>query len=101
VLLSPSGGDVDDATDTVVTIGYLAVCLFLAAFVSVPAWERIASRFGKYKAWIYYSVWNAITCPFFAVCGHSKEAAYFVAVLNGSAFGGQFLLDSIVNDVAE
>ena len=101
VLLTPSGGNVEDATETVVTIGYLAVCLFLAAFVSVPVWERIAAYSGKYKAWIYYSIWNAITCPFFAACGNSKPAAFFVAVLNGSAFGGQFLLDSIVNDVAE
>lgn len=101
VLLQPEGGNVNDTDKTVVTIGILAVCVFLAAFLSVPLWERAAVKFGKYNAWIYYSVWNAVTCPFFAVCGNNKAAAYVVAALNGSAFGGQFLLDSIVNDVAE
>jgi Na+/melibiose symporter-like transporter len=101
VLLRPKGGNVDDTDLTVVTIGILAVCVFLSAFLSVPVWERIAARFGKYEAWIYYSIWNAVTCPFFAACGTNKTAAYVVAAFNGSAFGGQFLLDSIVNDVAE
>mmetsp|Transcript_30479 Transcript_30479/g.68364 ORF Transcript_30479/g.68364 Transcript_30479/m.68364 type:complete len:766 (+) Transcript_30479:125-2422(+) len=101
VLLRPEGGNADDTDVTVVTIGMMAVFLFVAALVSVPVWERIAASVGKYKAWIWYSVWNAVTCPFFALCGTNRAAAFFVAFLNGSALGGQFLLDSIVNDVVE
>ena len=101
VLLQPKGGDTEDTDTTVLTIASLAVFVFIAAFLSVPVWERIAKYMGKYKAWILYSVWNAITCPFFAFCGTSTNAAFLVGALNGSAVGGQFLLDSIVNDVAE
>ena len=101
VLLRPEGGNTKDADKTVVTTAFLGVAVFVAAFLSVPVWENISRRYGKYKAWIYYSIWNAITCPFFAICGTNKAAAYIVAFMNGSAVGGQFLLDSIVNDVAE
>jgi GPH family glycoside/pentoside/hexuronide:cation symporter len=101
VLLRPDGGETSDTRDTVVTTGYIAVCVFIFAFLSVPVWESIARSTGKYKAWIYYSIWNAVTCPFFALCGTSVTWACVVAAFNGSAVGGQFLLDSIVNDVAE
>ena len=38
------GDDAEDTDKTVVTIGILAVCVFLSAFLSVPVWERIAAK---------------------------------------------------------
>ena len=55
--------------------------------------------FGKYNTWIAYSLWNSLTCPFFLICGTNITMAYIVAAINGSAVGGQFIIESMVNDV--
>ena len=44
VLLRPDGGETSDTRDTVVTTGYIAVCVFIFAFLSVPVWESIARQ---------------------------------------------------------
>ena len=118
----------DDVAERTWVMGLLAISAMGGGPVAMPIWIRLVKkyvvggvggwvaisqhpragsthshsfsrRFGKYKIWIAYSFWNSLTCPFFILCGHNKMAAYLVAFLNGTAVGGQFIVESTNNDL--
>lgn len=83
-------------------LGWLMAATFLSAMLSVPFWHWLAGRCKKHTAWLIYSWWNALTSPFYIVCG--KGSLWLTAVIsavNGSAFGGQFIGESVMADLSD
>merc|ERR1719331_302974 len=75
---------------------------FLAASISVPFWHWVARTCKKHTAWLIYSWWNVLTGPFRIFCGKgSLWLTIVLSALNGSAFGGQFIGESVMADLSD
>lgn len=83
-------------------LGWIMAGTFLAAFVSVPFWQLVAKKFNKHIAWQLYSWFNVVTAPLRIFCGKgSLWLTISFSALNGSAFGGQFLGESVMADLSD
>eukprot|EP00929_Paragymnodinium_shiwhaense_P101441 TRINITY_DN64533_c0_g1_i2.p1 TRINITY_DN64533_c0_g1~~TRINITY_DN64533_c0_g1_i2.p1 ORF type:complete len:702 (-),score=53.32 TRINITY_DN64533_c0_g1_i2:146-2251(-) len=83
-------------------LGWIMAATFLSAMVSVPLWSWVARRFKKHTAWLIYSWWNVLTAPFRIFCGKgSLGLTAALSAMNGSAFGGQFIGESVMADLSD
>jgi hypothetical protein len=70
--------------------------------ISVPFWMWVAKTRDKHSAWLIYSWWNALTGPFRIFCGKgSLWLTIIFSAINGSAFGGQFIGESVMADLSD
>eukprot|EP00928_Gymnodinium_smaydae_P070248 TRINITY_DN54133_c0_g1_i1.p1 TRINITY_DN54133_c0_g1~~TRINITY_DN54133_c0_g1_i1.p1 ORF type:complete len:831 (+),score=171.70 TRINITY_DN54133_c0_g1_i1:76-2568(+) len=83
-------------------LGWIMASTFLAGMVSVPFWHWVANRLTKHRAWLIYSWWNALTAPLRIMCGKGNLGlSIALSAINGSAFGGQFIGESVMADLSD
>eukprot|EP00736_Rhodelphis_marinus_P000689 Rmarinus@m.29888 len=85
-----------------VCMGLSVFALLLAAVLSSPLWLKLSTKLGKYKTWIFYNAFNALTNILFVIPSEGDpNYTICIAGLNGIPVGGQFLIDSILADTID
>jgi Na+/melibiose symporter-like transporter len=107
VIIEPSTPpNYEESEKATLYLAYCSIALFVSAILSMPAWLKIGELLGKRRAWLAYNVWNSITCPWFLLLGRDDAgsmpvACILLSILNGTAVGGQFFVDSVTADVID
>ena len=83
-------------------IGVGLVALMMATIISMPFWLWATKKYGKYRTWMAYNLFTALTNGLFVFVGegHPKLCVGF-AFLNGLPNGAQFITESILADVID
>lgn len=82
--------------------GFLLAALSLSSFVSSFVWRLIVQRAGKKLSWIWSSVLTALTLAGLAGASSGSVAAILgVTCAVGAAFGGNWIVDAILNDAID
>lgn len=83
-------------------LGMGLVALIGAQICSMPLWLQATKKFGKFKTWLAFNLFTALTNGMFVIIGRGDpKMTIGLAVLNGLPSGAQFLTDSIVADVID
>jgi Na+/melibiose symporter-like transporter len=107
IIIAPSDPpNYEESAKATLYLAYCSIALFVAAILSMPVWLKIGQVVGKRKAWLAYNIWNSITCPWFLLLGRDDAGSMpmmciLISVLNGTAVGGQFFVDSVTADVID
>jgi len=102
VLISDSQQGVPFPINPQVYMGICIACLLLAAVGASAFWLWLASRLGKYRAWLLYNFSNVATNLLFFIPQEGQNLRMaVVALLNGVPLGGMFLINSVLSDIID
>ena len=81
-------------------LGASVLALLLAGVVAAPIWYWLHLKIGKRKAWLLWSLVQAVTnLGFFGVYKGDVMTCIAVSALNGVPMGAKFLADAVLADV--
>lgn len=87
--------------------GMLVIINIIAGLMSIPAWTLLSNQVGKYHAFVMYNLALIVTSSIFLSVRYDTDRcsqSYLLMVLSmffGFAYGGSFLLNSLVSDIID
>ncbi|GBG33783.1 Sodium-dependent lysophosphatidylcholine symporter 1-B [Hondaea fermentalgiana] len=99
--LQPSKAGIEFMTDEIF-LGFALGALFISAIIGTPFWGFVARRFGRYRAWLAYNLFNGLSNGLYIIVQPQDwKTAIVVTVFNGIPFGGKFLSDANLADTID
>ena len=88
--------------ETSLWLGVGLCALMGATILSMPCWLWLASKIGKFRAWLVYNMFTAVTNGLFIFVGKGDpKLCVLLAFFNGLPNGAQFITESILADVID
>ena len=88
--------------ETSLWLGVGLIALMGATILSMPCWLALAGKVGKFRAWLVYNMFTAVTNGLFVFVGKGDpKLCVALAFLNGLPNGAQFITESILADVID